>query len=259
MTPEMLCNAQVSWTLPDLDISQLNEHLDQMLAGEILAWAWKTFSSQIVTSSSFQTQSVPLLHMISQVCPEMPVIFIDTGFHFLETLAFRDELQARYNLNIVVVHPLVGKGELLAKYGEGLYRRDPDLCCYINKVEPMQRVLSGMRAWVSGVRRDQTAHRRDLSVLEPQPSGLIKIHPMLHWTKEQVWEYIDRHRLPSHPLFPLGYRSIGCVPCTRPVSTGEDERAGRWAGTGKDECGLHTSWEDSAIVQEEERNDQSAK
>jgi phosphoadenosine phosphosulfate reductase len=259
MTPEMLCQAQASWTLPDLDIPQLNERLDQMLAGEILAWAWKTFGPQVVASSSFQTQSMPLLHLISQVCPEMPVIFIDTGFHFLETLAFRDELQARYGLNIVVMHPLVSKSELLAKYGEGLYRHDPDLCCYINKVEPMQRALAGMRAWISGVRRDQTTHRRNLSVLEPQLSGLIKIHPMLQWTKDQVWEYIHQRRLPPHPLFSLGYRSVGCVPCTRPVSVEEDDRAGRWAGTGKDECGLHTNWADSINVQVEGQNDQSAK
>ena len=146
MTPEYKPPNTNPATLSDLDIPHLNEHLDQLLAGEILAWAWKTLGPKVATSSSFQTQSVPLLHIISQVCPEMPVTFVDTGFHFLETLAFRDELQARFNLNIIVVYPAIGKNELLAKYGEGLYRRDPDLCCYINKVEPMQRVLSGMRA-----------------------------------------------------------------------------------------------------------------
>lgn len=254
MTPRAAPQHTNAAILSDLDVPLLNERLDQLLAGEILAWAWKTFGPQVVASSSFQTQSVPLLHIISQVCPEMPVIFIDTGFHFLETLAFRDELQARYDLNIVVVHPVIGKGELLAQYGEGLYRRDPDLCCYINKVEPMQRALSGARAWVSGVRRDQTAHRKSLRVLEPQPSGLIKIHPMLHWTREQIWEYINRRMLPLHPLFAAGYLSIGCAPCTRPVSVGDDERAGRWAGTGKSECGLHTDWTNHT----EEQNDQPA-
>ena len=164
-------------TLPGLDIPHFNERLGQRPAEEILTWAWETFKPRVVASSSFQTQSVPLLHIISRVCPEMPVIFLDTGFHFLETLAFRDELRARYGLNIVVARPVIGKSQLLGKYGEGLYRRDPDLCCYVNKVEPMQRVLSGMRAWVSGVRRDQTAHRKALRVIEPQPSGLLKIHP----------------------------------------------------------------------------------
>jgi phosphoadenosine phosphosulfate reductase len=206
-----------------------------------------------VASSSFQTQSTPLLHIISQVCPEMPIVFVDTGFHFIETLAFRDELQVRYNLNILVVHPAIGKGQLLAKYGEGLYRRDPDLCCYINKVEPMQRLLEGRLSWVSGVRRDQTAHRKGLQVLELQPGGLLKIHPMLNWTREQIWEYIERRRLPVHPLFPEGFLSIGCAPCTRPVSAGEDERAGRWTGIEKTECGLHTAW----TSDREEQDDQS--
>ncbi len=223
-----------------LDISHFNDRLDRWPPGEILGWAWEIFKPQIIASSSFQTQSVPLLHIIARVCPEMPVIFIDTGFHFLETLAFRDELQARYGLSIVVAHPAVSKRQLLERYGGGLYRRDPDLCCYINKVEPMQRMLAGMSAWVSGVRRDQTAHRGGMRVLEPQPTGLLKIHPMLNWTKKEIWEYIERYRLPYHPLYPAGYRSVGCAPCTRPVSDGEDERAGRWTDTEKTECGLHT-------------------
>ena len=238
--------------LPGLDIAHFNARLGQFSTGEILRWAWETFKPKIVTSSSFQTQSVPLLHIISRVCPQMPVLFIDTGFHFVETLAFRDELRARYGLNIVVVHPTVSKSQLLAKYGEGLYRRDPDLCCYINKVEPMQRMLTGMRAWVSGVRRDQTAQRKNLHVLEAQRSGLLKIHPMLNWTQEEIWEYIERYRLPHHPLYPAGYLSIGCAPCTRPVSAGEDERAGRWAGTGKTECGLHTDWANNTEGQNEQ-------
>lgn len=223
-----------------LDIPHFNARLDRWSAEEILTWAWETFRPRVVASSSFQTQSVPLLHIISRACPDMPVIFLDTGFHFMETLAFRDELRARYDLNIIVARPAIGKSQLLAKYGEGLYRRDPDLCCYINKVEPMQRVLSGMRAWVSGVRRDQTTHRKDLGVIEPQSSGLLKIHPMINWTRKDIWEYIERYRLPYHPLYPSGYLSIGCAPCTRPVSPGEEERAGRWAGTEKKECGLHT-------------------
>ncbi|MEA3340357.1 MAG: phosphoadenylyl-sulfate reductase [Chloroflexota bacterium] len=241
-----------------LDISHFNDRLDRWSPGEILAWAWETFKPKIAASSSFQTQSVPLLHIIARVCPEMPVIFIDTGFHFLETLAFRDELQARYSLNIVVARPAVRKNQLLEKYGEGLYRRDPDLCCYINKVEPMQRMLSRLNAWVSGVRRDQTAHRSGLRMLKLQPGGLLKVHPMLNWTKQEVWDYIERYRLPYHPLYPKGYLSVGCAPCTRPVSAGEDERAGRWAGTEKAECGLHTDWGNSEFldsVNVEEQND----
>ncbi len=222
-----------------LDIAELNIAFESASAEEILRWTWETFGTDARASSSFQTQSVPLLHMIGRVCPELPIIFIDTGFHFTETLAFRDALRARYHLNIVAVHAQIDKAALFRKYGEGLYRRDPDLCCYINKVEPMQRALAGAAAWISGVRRDQTAHRKTLRVLEPQQSGVLKIHPMLNWTQEQVWAYIDQHDLPSHPLLAQGYQSIGCAPCTRPVQAGEDARAGRWDGTGKTECGLH--------------------
>lgn len=241
-------------TFSDLDIAHLNERLEPLSTEEILEWAWETFAPHVAASSSFQTQSVPLLHIVSRVCPAMPVLFIDTGFHFLETLAFRDELQARYGLNIVVVHPAIEKSQLLERYGEGLYRHDPDLCCHIHKVEPMQRALSGLRVWISGVRRDQTAHRKSLKVLETQPTGSLKIHPMLKWTKNDLWEYINQYRLPSHPLFSADYLSVGCAPCTRPVSPGEDERAGRWAGTEKTECGLHTDWTDHT----EEGDDQSA-
>ncbi len=232
-----------SAALSDLDVPLLNERLEQCTTEEILMWAWETFGSKVTVSSSFQTQSLPLLHIISQVCPEMPVIFIDTGFHFPETLAFRDMLQTKYGLNIVTVHPAIAKSQLLQQYGEGLYRRDPDLCCYVNKVEPMQRVLAKMHAWVAGVRRDQTNNRGQLSVLEPQPSGLLKIHPMLNWTRDAIQTYIREHDLPAHPLYAQGYRSIGCAPCTRPTLTLEDERSGRWAGTGKTECGLHLDWD----------------
>jgi phosphoadenosine phosphosulfate reductase len=226
-------------TVPDLDIPDLNDRLERLHPAEILEWAWATFAPHIAASSSFQTQSLPLLHLISQVCPDMPIIFLDTGFHFPETLQFRDELQARLRLNIVVVRAAVEKSQLLARYGEGLYRRDPDLCCYINKVEPMQRATVDLQAWISGVRHDQTEHRNNLRILEPETDGPLKIHPLLNWTKKEVWAYIEQYQLPVHPLLAWGYLSVGCAPCTRPVHAGENERAGRWAGLDKIECGLH--------------------
>lgn len=205
----------------------------------VLRWAWDNFRGHVAVSSSFQTQSVPLLHLVSRVCPEMPIIFLDTGFHFPETLAFRDTLRDLLGLKLEIVSAAISKSELLARYGEGLYRRDPDLCCYLNKVEPMERALSGLSAWIAGVRRDQSSRRQHLMVIEPQRSGVLKIHPMLNWTKTQVMEYIQVHDLPYHPLYFKGYRSVGCAPCTMPVMLTDDERAGRWAGTEKTECGLH--------------------
>ncbi len=226
----------------DEDLARLNESFEQATAEEILRWAWDTFAPAVVASSSFQTQSVPLLHLISRVCPAMPILFIDTGFHFPETLAFRDELRDRYGLNIVTVHPEITQSELFRKYGEGLYRRDPDLCCYINKVRPMQRALEGKQAWITGVRRDQTKNRAHLRTIERQATGVLKVHPLLRWSREDVAAYRERYHLPVHPLYHLGYLSVGCAPCTRPVLVGEDERAGRWAESGKTECGLHLDW-----------------
>ncbi len=206
---------------------------------ELLHWAWTTFQGRVAISSSFQTQSVPLLHLASRVCPDIPIIFLDTGFHFPETLAFRDQLRARLGLNLDIVHPVISQSQLLARYGEGLYRCDPDLCCYLNKIEPMERALSGLSAWVAGVRRDQSKHRQNLTAIEVQRSGVLKIHPMLDWTNAQILAYIEAHDLPHHPLYAQGYRSVGCAPCTIPVMLGVDDRAGRWAETDKEECGLH--------------------
>ena len=232
-----------STPLADLDIPLLNDRFERSSAEEILAWTWATFGSDAVASSSFQTQSVPLLHLISQVCPEMRIVFVDTGFHFPETLTFRDRLRTTYNLNIVVVRPTMTQAELLQRYGEALYRRDPDLCCYINKVSPLRWVLSRAKGWVSGVRRDQTANRQAMKVLEPQADGLLRIHPLLNWTTNDVKVYRQVHDLPAHPLYYRGYASVGCAPCTRPVFIGEDARAGRWADSEKTECGLHLDWD----------------
>jgi len=226
-------------TFPEEEILAFNERLAGRTPEDILRWTWETFGTDVVASSSFQTQSIPLLHMISRVCGEMPVIFVDTGFHFPETLTFCDEVKKRLGLNIRVVHPAIEKSALLLKYGEGLYRHDPDLCCYINKVEPMQRALSGLRAWVSGARADQTPQRQALRVVEQGKRGVLEIRPVLGWTRADVEAYFARHPLPVHPLFHDGYASIGCAPCTRPVSDDGDERSGRWSGMGKTECGLH--------------------
>ncbi|MGC9399234.1 MAG: phosphoadenylyl-sulfate reductase [Anaerolineae bacterium] len=218
--------------------SYLSLHAQKAKPQDILAWAWETFAPAIAATSSFQTQSVPLLHLIAQVCPEMPVVFIDTGFHFPETLAFRNALVERLGLNLEVVRPELGPEELTLTYGEDLYRHDPDLCCYLNKVQPLERALEGRCAWVSGVRHDQTRHRRHLHDLDPQISGVIKIHPLLHWTHEQVEAYREEHKLPAHPLHQLGYLSVGCAPCTQPVLRPQDKRSGRWRGE-KEECGIH--------------------
>lgn len=223
-----------------LDLELLNARFEAAPPREILEWAIERYWPAITMSSSFQTQSIPLLHMIAQIKPELPIYFLDTGYHFPETLHFKDMLQKRLGLNIVILQKEQIAANEDAQPGEPLYRTDPDKCCFINKVEPMRKVLQNMRAWITGIRREQTAQRAQANILELQSNGLVKINPLLNWTKQDLWQYIRDHNLPLHPLFAKGYLSVGCVPCTGPVSPGEGERAGRWPGTDKTECGLQT-------------------
>jgi phosphoadenosine phosphosulfate reductase len=216
------------------ELTTLNARFEGADPAVIIAWAADYFVSAIAATSSFQTQSVALLHLIGQVRPDLPVIFLDTGYHFPETLAYRDQLVERFGLTLRVV-----RADKTLPAEQALYRRDPDLCCYVNKVEPMQRALRDLDAWITGIRRDQTAQRASAMPLEVVADGRIKVNPLVGWTRQDLWSYIHRYDLPSHPLFSQGYLSIGCAPCTIPV-TGGDERSGRWAGTDKTECGLHT-------------------
>ncbi len=222
----------------DLDHIALNRRLEGEPPQEILRWAWETFAPRIAGSSSFQSQSVALLHMIAQIVPAMPVLFLDTGYHFPETLEFRDHLGQRLGLNIQLLEPTMGHDSFRQRFG-ALYLRNPDRCCYINKVEPLQRALKNYDAWISGIRRDQTGARATTPIISREQGGRYKICPLANWTGQQVRQYISEHGLPQHPLAEKGYPSIGCAPCTRPVRVGEAERDGRWAGQSKIECGLH--------------------
>lgn len=222
------------------ELDRLASEMESQTPQQIVTWAVETFSPQIAVSSSFQTQSVPLLHMVSRIDPEMLIFFLDTGFHFWETLIFREQLQRELGLRIQNLYVDRQWKNFLDRFGRNLYDQDPDLCCYLRKVQPMQKAMTTVRAWISGIRRDQTANRRSAKILELERDGLVKINPLLNWTREDVRAYMKEHNLPAHPLLEKGYRSIGCKPCTRAVAQDEDERAGRWSGKGKTECGLHT-------------------
>jgi phosphoadenosine phosphosulfate reductase len=222
----------------ELDVDRVNRHLAGAPPEDVLAWATATFGDDVVASSSFQTQSVPLLHMISRACPGLPVLFLDTGFHFPETLAFRDRVVAQFGLNLQVLHCRIEREAFMRCYGP-LYRSDPDLCCYLNKVEPLARALAGRGAWIAGIRRDQSTARRATRVLERGGDLVYKLSPLADWSASQVEDYVRMNDLPVHPLTLAGYASIGCKPCTRAVAPGADPRAGRWSDRGKTECGLH--------------------
>jgi len=201
----------------------------------ILAWSVNAFPNRIALTMSFGGAGVALAHMLSTIDRSVPVIFLDTGFLFRETYAFKDEVAARYGLNVIEMRPLTDPGPL--------YQTDPDRCCAIRKVEPMERAIREYDAWVSAVRRDQGASRSTTDVVEHHEvdgRSLVKVFPLAYWSRAEVWQYIRDNDVPYHPLLDQGYSSLGCWPCTRPTRAGEDERAGRWSGTGKTECGLHT-------------------
>lgn len=202
-----------------------------------LQWSYDHFGDDLVVTSSFQSQSVPLLHLISKHIPEVPILFLDTGFHFPETIDFKEQLTEQFGLHVIDVTSKIGHGAFKQEYGQ-LYKKDPDQCCYINKVEPLERALGNYKAWITGIRSDQTKQRRKADYIQQLDNGITKICPMLDWTNHDVWTYVHINELPEHPLLEQGYLSVGCAPCTQPSEEG-DARSGRWKGQGKKECGLH--------------------
>ena len=208
---------------------------------DIIRWAVGEFGSDITMSTSFGAESAVLLHLVTQVKPDIPVLFTNTGFHFKETLDHRDYLVQRLKLNLRELTPEIPHDQFLSQYGK-LYERDPDACCAMNKIAPCEKALKDYKAWITGIRRNQASTRQAAPFVENYRDTLVKVNPLLNWTSKMLWDYAKKYDLPYHPLWEKGYLSIGCSPenCTRPVKLGEDPRSGRWAGTGKIECGIHT-------------------
>ncbi len=195
---------------------------------------------KLCITSSFQTHSLPLLHIISRIAPSIPVLFIDTGYHFPETYQFRDQIARKWNLNLVVVSSSTPKSQQLDSHGRFLYTTSPDYCCYINKVLPLQKALKNYDVWIAGLRKEQTAFRKDLHKIQLQQNGQLKYHPILAWDSKMIHQYRQEHQLPEHPLEAKGYFSIGCMPCTTPpLNLTDTNRNGRWYGRNKTECGIH--------------------
>jgi phosphoadenosine phosphosulfate reductase len=215
--------------------------LERATAEERLGFAVDTFGDALLFTSSFGTGSGVLLHLWSRVACHLPVVFIDTGFLFEETLAYRDRLVKELGLVLEVARPATSREDFLWAHGADVMARDPDFCCARNKVEPLEPWVRRARGWVSGLRRDQGSTRADVPILEPSDGGPVRIHPIATMTAADVRAYMSEHAIPEHPLRARRYLSIGCWPCTRAVADGGDERAGRWAGHAKTECGLHPS------------------
>lgn len=218
-----------------------SERLEEQSPRERLAWAVERFGERLLFTSSFGAGAGVLLHLWSEIARELPVIFLDTGFLFPETLEYRDRLIDRLRLNVDVVRPAIGRDEFLRENGATIYEFNPDFCCQHNKVDPLAPFLARSKAWVSGLRRDQSTARASTPILLPTEGGPVKVHPLATMTTREANAYMQEHGIPEHPLVARRYLSIGCAPCTRPVEEGEDERAGRWAGKGKTECGIHTA------------------
>jgi phosphoadenosine phosphosulfate reductase len=214
------------------------ERLEGASPTEILQWAVDEFGDRICVTSSMADAVVA--HLASRARPGIDVIFLDTGYHFAETIGTRDAVAASMPVNVISVKPKQTVAEQDAAYGPKLHDRDPDRCCAMRKVEPLRRSLEPYHAWISGIRRDESESRRNVRVVDwDAKRGLVKINPIAAWTDDDVDRYADENGVLINPLVQLGYASIGCAPCTRPVAEGEDSRAGRWAGRSKTACGLH--------------------
>jgi phosphoadenosine phosphosulfate reductase len=226
----LLAEAADAW------FAEIADPVEQALA--VLRWAGDTFGDDFAITSSMADGL--LSHLASEAVPGVNVVFLDTGYHFAETIGTRDWITGVLPITLVNVLPAQTVAEQDAEYGPELHRRDPDLCCSLRKVRPLAQALAGYVAWGSGVRRDESPSRAGTRVVEwDAKREMIKVNPLAAWSQEDVDAYIDRHQVPVNPLQEIGFSSIGCAPCTRPVAPGEDPRAGRWAGRGKTECGLH--------------------
>ncbi len=195
---------------------------------------------KLFSTSSFQTHSLVLLHIISRIDKKIPVFFINTGYHFPETVAFKDEIAKRFELDVRNVYPLTPKNLQRDANGKLMFASDPDYCCYMNKTQPMEPILAEFDVWINGVRADQSDVRKNFKVESPAPFNTIRFHPMLDWSPKMIFDYLKEYSIPHHPLEEKGYFSIGCEPCTRRIDMNADEREGRWFGLKKTECGLNT-------------------
>ena len=202
--------------------------------------AYRQSGLKLFTTSSFQTHSLVLLHLISRIDKSIPVFFINTGYHFPETVAFKDKIAGMFELDVRNVFPLTPKNMQKDLGGKLLFASDPDYCCYLNKTQPLEPVLAAHDIWINGVRGDQSDVRKRFRVEEPAPFDTIRFHPMLDWSPKMIYAYRKEYNIPHHPMEDKGYFSIGCEPCTRKLDMETGSREGRWFGLKKTECGLNT-------------------
>ncbi|WP_394288255.1 phosphoadenylyl-sulfate reductase [Corynebacterium variabile] len=218
-------------------VDEWNDKLDGKTAEEILDWVNEHVTGTVAVTMSMQ--DTVLAELAQGRVHDAELVFLDTGYHFDETMDVAREVDERYSLPLKTVEPVLSVEEQNREYGANLYRSNPTACCRMRKVEPLARMLNPYEAWISGVKRVDSELRKDTPILDVDRTGRLKINPIAAWTDQDVEDYIEAHDLIIHPLTKQGYPSIGCATCTLPVAPGEDPRSGRWAGSTKTECGLH--------------------
>jgi phosphoadenosine phosphosulfate reductase len=222
------------------EIQELQIAAETWKPQRILDWAFQSFGDTVAISSAFGVEGMVLIDMASRLRQNFRLFTLDTEFLFPETYSLMDQVERKYGVTIERVFPLNSPEEQERTLGPALWQRDPDQCCRLRKVEPLRRKLGELRAWITSIRRDQTAARAGAGKIEWDASfGLVKVNPIADWNSKQVWHYIREHDVPYNTLHERNYPSIGCTHCTRAVRAGEDPRAGRWSGSEKTECGLH--------------------
>jgi phosphoadenosine phosphosulfate reductase len=229
-------------TLPIGDFAQVSRQLQDAGPREILAWAVENYFPKLVMATAFGPEGCIIIHILAEIEPKVRVFNLDTGYQFAETLQLRDRIAERYGIEVELVRPDTTVAEYEVLHGGPVYKTSPDRCCHDRKIVPLRRAVAGADAWISSIRADQSAHRARANVVDWDAKfGLVKVNPLLRWTKRDVWAFVVANKVPYNPLHDQGYPSIGCWPCTHAVAAGEtDERAGRWAGQAKTECGLHS-------------------
>ncbi len=224
------------------ELAHHSQRLESATPEEIITWAVERYFPRLTMATAFGPEGCVILSMLARIEPRVYVFNLDTGYQFKETLELRDRIAQRYGIVVDFQRPELSVEEYERLNGGPVYKTDPDRCCFQRKIEVLHRVARGFDAWMSGIRRDQSPHRANAPIVGwDKKFGLVKISPLANWTRKQVWDRIVYENIPYNPLHDRGYTSVGCWPCTRPVLFGEDERAGRWSGTGKIECGLHTA------------------
>jgi phosphoadenosine phosphosulfate reductase len=223
------------------ELAQSSRSLEAASPAEIIAWAVERFGERLTMATAFGPEGCLIIHWLAAIAPSTFVFNLETGYQFAETLALRDRIASRYGIEVSLERPDTTVEEYERTHGGPLYRTAPDRCCGDRKLAVIHRVLSRFDAWMSGIRRDQSPDRAATAIVGwDHKFQVVKVSPLANWSKAMVWDAIVREQVPYNPLHDRGFVSIGCAPCTRAVNAGEDERAGRWSGTAKTECGLHT-------------------